>query len=83
MLTEYPDDTHEAAGLAVEIQALLAAGVPARKIAVLVRVNAHTERFEIALAEACVPVTIRGGERFYERPVVRQALVLLRGAARG
>ena len=26
---------------------------------------------------------IRGAERFYERPVVRQALVLLRGAARG
>jgi len=26
---------------------------------------------------------VRGAERFYERPVVRQALVLLRGAARG
>ncbi len=83
VLTEYPDDTHEAAGLAVQIQALLAAGVPAREIAVLVRVNADTERFELALAEAGVPYVIRGAERFYERPVVRQALVLLRGAARG
>ena len=83
VLTEYPDDTHEAAGLAARVQALLAAGVPAREIAVLVRVNADTERFELALAEAGVPYVVRGAERFYERPVVRQALVLLRGAARG
>jgi DNA helicase-2/ATP-dependent DNA helicase PcrA len=61
----------------------MAAGVPAREIAVLVRVNADTERFELALAEAGVPYVVRGAERFYERPVVRQALVLLRGAARG
>src|SRR5580704_5275737 len=83
VLTEYPDDTHEAAGVAVQVQALMAAGVPAREIAVLVRVNADTERFELALAEAGVSYVIRGAERFYERPVVRQALVLLRGAARG
>ena len=83
MLTEYPDDSHEAAGLAVQVQALMAAGVPAKEIAVLVRVNADTERFELALAEAGVPYVVRGAERFYERPVVRQALVLLRGAARG
>jgi len=83
LLTEYPDDTAEAAGLADQIRALVAAGVPAREIAVLVRVNADTERFELALAEAGLPYVIRGAERFYERPVVRQALVLLRGAARG
>jgi len=83
VLTEYPDDTQEAAGLAVQVQALVAAGVPVREIAVLVRVNADTERFELALAEAGVPFVVRGAERFYERPVVRQALVLLRGAARG
>jgi DNA helicase-2/ATP-dependent DNA helicase PcrA len=29
-----------------------------------------------------VAFTVRGGERFYDRPEVRQALVLLRGAAR-
>jgi DNA helicase II / ATP-dependent DNA helicase PcrA len=71
VLTEYPDDTSEAAGLAVQVQALMAAGVPAREIAVLVRVNADTERFELALAEPGVPYVVRGAERFYERPVVR------------
>jgi DNA helicase-2/ATP-dependent DNA helicase PcrA len=83
VLTEYPDEEVEAAGLAIQVQALLAAGVPAREIAVLVRVNADTERFELTLGQAGVPYVVRGAERFYERPVVRQALVLLRGAARG
>jgi DNA helicase-2/ATP-dependent DNA helicase PcrA len=83
VLTEYPDDAAEAAGLAHRVRALMTAGVPAREIAILVRVNADTERFELALAEADLPYVIRGAERFYDRPVVRQALVLLRGAARG
>jgi len=83
VLTEFGDDTEEADGVAVQIQALLARGVPAKEIAVLVRVNADTERFERALAEAKVPFVVRGAERFYERPVVRQALVLLRAAAVG
>ena len=83
VLTEYPHDTAEAAGVAVQIQALAAAGVPAHQVAVLVRVNADTERFELAFAEAGLPYVVRGAERFYERPVVRQALVLLRGAALG
>jgi DNA helicase II / ATP-dependent DNA helicase PcrA len=83
VLTEYADDPSEAAGVAVAIQSLIAAGVPVREIAVLVRINADTARFEQALAEAKVPYVVRGAERFYDRPVVRQALVLFRGAARG
>src|SRR5689334_18144485 len=83
VLTEYPDEIAEAGGAAIQVQALRARGVPLREIALLVRINADTERFELALAEAGVPFVVRGAERFYERPVVRQALVLLRGAARG
>jgi DNA helicase-2/ATP-dependent DNA helicase PcrA len=83
VLTAYPDDDAEAEGVVVQIRALLGAGVAPREVAVLVRINADTERFERALARAGVPYVVRGAERFYERPVVRQALVLLRGAARG
>jgi len=82
-LTQHADDAGEAAGVAVQIRGLIGAGVAARQIALLVRVNADTGRFEQALAEAAVPYVVRGAERFYERPVVRQALVLFRGAARG
>ena len=55
VLTQYADDADEAAGLAIQIQALRAAGVPAKEIAVLVRINADTERFERTLADAGVP----------------------------
>ena len=81
VLTQYADDPSEAAGVATAIRALVAAGVPVHQIAVLVRINADTGRFEQALAEGGVPYVVRGAERFYERPVVRQALVLFRGAA--
>ena len=83
VLTEFPDDAAEAEGVASRACTLIAAGVPAREIAVLVRINADTQRFEQALARAGVPYVVRGAERFYDRPVVRQAMVLLRGAARG
>ncbi len=82
VLTKYGDDDAEAAGVVVQIRSLIAAGVPVAEIAVLVRINADTERFEQALTEAKVPYVVRGTERFYDRPVVRQALVLFRGAAR-
>jgi DNA helicase-2/ATP-dependent DNA helicase PcrA len=81
-VTRYPDEEAEATGVAAEITALIKRGVPAQEIAVLLRVNAHLERFERSLAEAGLPYVVRGAERFYERSEVRQALVLLRGAAR-
>jgi DNA helicase-2/ATP-dependent DNA helicase PcrA len=79
---EYPDETAEAAGVASRARLLVALGVPPREIAILVRINAHTERYEHALTEVGLPYTVRGGERFYDRPEVKQALILLRGAAR-
>jgi DNA helicase-2/ATP-dependent DNA helicase PcrA len=82
LLTVYADEADETAGIAVQVRALIAGGVPAREVAILVRINAQTERFERALAEAGVPFVVRGGERFYERPIVKQAMVMIRGAAR-
>ena len=79
--TGYADETAEAAGVAARAAELIASGVPPREMAVLVRVNVQTERFEQALAQAGVPFQVRGTERFFERPEVRQAMGMLRAAA--
>ncbi len=79
---EYPDDQAEADALAARVRCLIAEGVPAREIAVLVRINAQTAAFERALHEAGVTYQVRGAERFFDRGEVRQALGLLRAAAK-
>jgi len=81
-LSEYPDEPDEAAAVARQATALIASGVPASEIAVLVRTNAQTQGLEQALAEAGVPFQLRGAERFFDRAEVKQAVALLGGAAR-
>jgi DNA helicase II / ATP-dependent DNA helicase PcrA len=81
-VARYPDEEAEAAGVAAAAAGLISQRVPPNEIAILLRINAHMERFERALADAKVPYVVRGAERFYDRPEVRQALVLIRGAAR-
>lgn len=80
--TEYDDEPAEALGVALTVKKLMADGVPTREIAVLFRINAQSEAYEQAFTEAGVPYLLRGAERFFERPEVREAVVLLRGAAR-
>ncbi|MGW2058053.1 ATP-dependent DNA helicase UvrD2 [Streptomyces sp. NPDC001840] len=80
--TEYADEPTEAEGTARRIRDLIAAGVPAGEIAVLYRINAQSEVYEQALADAGVPYQLRGAERFFERQEVREAGAALRGAAR-
>ncbi len=82
VLTEYPDEPAEAAAVARQVQSLLKSGVPAGEIAILVRINAQTQPIEQALGEAGVPFQLRGAERFFDRAEVRQAVGLLRAAAR-
>ena len=79
---EYPDEEAEAAAVAAQARALIDGGLAARQVAVLVRTNAQTEVYERALRDAGVAYAMRGVERFFDRPEVRQALVLLRGAAK-
>ncbi len=81
-LSEYPDEPAEVAAVAEQIAGLVAAGTPARQIAVLVRTNAMTAGYEEALGEVGVPYQLRGAERFFDRPEVRQAVGLLRASAR-
>ncbi|MEU3466735.1 ATP-dependent DNA helicase UvrD2 [Streptomyces sp. NPDC006687] len=79
---EYPDEPAEAEGVARRVRDLIAAGVPAGEIAVLYRINAQSEVYEQALADAGVPYQLRGAERFFERAEVQKAVLALRGAAR-
>jgi DNA helicase-2/ATP-dependent DNA helicase PcrA len=81
-LTAFDDDEAEAAGAVSRIRKLLAAGVKASEIAVLYRTNAQSQPLEQALAEAGIAYLVRGGERFFARKEVRDAVLLLRGAAR-
>ena len=78
----YDDDESEAAGIAARIGRLVAAGTRPSEIAVLYRTNAQSEAFEQALASAGIGYLVRGGERFFARREVRDALMLLRGAGR-
>jgi DNA helicase-2/ATP-dependent DNA helicase PcrA len=80
---EYEDEPAEAAAAAKRCRALIDAGTPAAEIAVLFRINAQSEVYETALANVGVPYILRGGERFFDRPEIREARLLLRGAARG
>lgn len=82
LFREHDDEPAEAADVARSIRKLMDKGVASREIAVLFRVNSQSEAYEAALAKAEIPYVLRGAERFFERPEVRQAVVLLRGAAR-
>jgi len=79
---ESPDESSEAADVGDWLAKQAAEGVAFRDMAVLFRINAQSPPIEQALADRNVPYLVRGGERFYERPEVRQALLTLRTTAR-
>jgi ATP-dependent DNA helicase UvrD/PcrA len=79
---EHDDEVAEATAVAASIARLIAAGTLAAEIAVLFRINAQSEVYEQALTERGIPYVLRGGEKFFDRAEIRQAVVLLRGAAR-
>ncbi len=81
-LTEYADEQAEAADVARRAADLIAGGTPASEIAVLLRTNAMTVGYEEALTAAGVPYALRGADGFFDRAEVRQAVGLLRVAAR-
>ncbi|WP_157554543.1 ATP-dependent DNA helicase UvrD2 [Nocardia crassostreae] len=81
VFAEYDDEPAEATAVAKAIAELLGQGAPAAEIAVLYRINAQSEAYEQALTEAGIPCQVRGGEGFFARPEVRQAVQALRQAA--
>jgi DNA helicase II / ATP-dependent DNA helicase PcrA len=79
---EFGNELDEAAAVARRAASLIRSGTAPRQIAVLVRTNAQTPAFEQALGDAGVPFAVKGAERFFDRAEVRQAVGLLRAAAR-
>ncbi|GAA4736998.1 ATP-dependent DNA helicase UvrD2 [Amnibacterium soli] len=77
---DYADDADEAAGVAQAVAAQIAGGTPPADIAVLVRINAQAAVLEQAFAAAGVPVTTGRATRYFEQPIVRKAVELLRAA---
>ena len=80
--SQHDDEPAEAAWVARTARALIDGGVPPSEIAVLYRINAQSEAYEAALAAAGVPYVVRGGERYFDRPEVREAMLALRMASR-
>lgn len=80
--TEYDDEVVEADAVAAAIAAGVRAGWQPSDVAVLVRANAQLESLEEALASRGVAYVVRGGERFFARREVKEAITLLRGAAK-
>ncbi|MBP2476589.1 DNA helicase-2/ATP-dependent DNA helicase PcrA [Crossiella equi] len=78
---EFDDEPAEARAVARRIKKLVKSGVPINEIAVLFRVNGQSEVYEQALTEADIPYLVRGGERFFARTEVRQAMQAIRTAA--
>ncbi|GIJ53469.1 DNA helicase [Virgisporangium aurantiacum] len=81
-LRGYADEPAEAAAVARRCAEMISAGTSAKEIAILYRANSQSEAYEEALSEAGVPYVVHGGERFFERGEVRQAMVALRSATR-
>lgn len=80
--TEYDDEPAEALGAVTEIKSLIRRGIKPAEIAILYRVNAQSEHYEQALTEAGIPYQVRGGDAFFARTEIRQALRQLEAAAR-
>lgn len=75
---EYDDEPAEAAAVAKSVRALIDSGVSASEIAILYRINAQSEVHEEALTRLEIPYQVRGGEGFFTRTEVRQAVTALR-----
>ncbi len=77
----YSDEQDEAAGVAAAIKKQLATRAP-DEIAILVRINSMTARFERELQALGIPYSVRGTARFMQRPEVKRAVSLVRVASK-
>lgn len=71
----------ECESIANAIRGKIEQGIHPSEIAVLYRVNGQSEAIENALAQASVDYQVRGGERFFSRPEVQNAIRAIRAEA--
>jgi DNA helicase-2/ATP-dependent DNA helicase PcrA len=71
----------ECAALAATIRTKLDQGVKPSDVAVLYRVNGQSEAIEHALTQAGIDYQVRGGERFFSRPEIQNAIRAVRAEA--
>lgn len=79
-LTCYSDDENEANSVARQIEQLQADGIALDTIAVLYRNHSIAQLVEAALTRTQIPFRIRGGQRFFARAEIRDAIAYLRSA---
>ncbi len=77
------NDGEEARFVVEEARALMAEGLPLSQIALLYRSNAQSRVLEHALFAAGIGYRVYGGQRFFERLEIKQAMAYLRLAAHG
>ncbi len=70
----FASDAEEAESIAESVKAKLQSGVPAHDIALLYRINGQSQVFENALAKQGIEYSVRGGERFFNRTEIQQAM---------
>lgn len=81
VVVTYAEDAAEAQGVAASIEASMKRGEDPRNIAVLFRTNAQSALMELALADHNIPTVLRGGDRFFQRPEVKEAMLRIRVAS--
>ncbi|APW42218.1 UvrD-helicase domain-containing protein [Rhodoferax saidenbachensis] len=75
---EAPSDFLEAQWMVDEMKQLIRDDVERKEIAVLYRSNAQSRVIETTLFNAAIPYRVYGGQRFFERKEIKDALAYLR-----
>ena len=79
-IAEHGNDTAEAAAIAAAVRTQLDRGAEPSEIAVLTRFHAQSGLIEQALAGVGLSSAVRGSARFFELPVIKRAVLMLRSA---
>ncbi|GAA4670620.1 ATP-dependent helicase [Frondihabitans cladoniiphilus] len=80
-VTDHLTDVSEARAVAESIAEEIRQGAAPESIAVLFRVNVQAANLERALADLGIQTRLHGGARFFDLREVKQALMMLKGAA--